>query len=198
MALDPGARAQHELRLALQVEGRRVEGLVEVEALGRNPGDVYEKHGRGRKPTNSTDLPGSVKAAGPRRAASSSHRTAAAWASSGVSNQATSSGLVPEPGHLPLREAHRFGHDRALGLVRAELAPHHLHGLPVADRAERPRHDAAAPGEHGLDLRHEPALEHLPGAGHDRLAQARPVRRQADHERAEALERPAALAVVRA
>ena len=50
--------------------------------------------------------------------------------------------------------------------------------------------------EHGRDLRQQPALEHLPGAGHDRLAQSCPIRRQADHQGAEALERPAAAALV--
>ena len=46
VAAQTAAGEQAELALALEVEGGRVEGLVEIQAFRRNPGYVDQEHPR--------------------------------------------------------------------------------------------------------------------------------------------------------
>ena len=92
-------------------------------------------------------------------------------------------GLVPEPGHLPLREAQRRRDDRALGVLDRHLAAQHRQGLPVADRLERSREGVEAPGRaRPRTSSISPRSSISPGAGLDGRPQRRPARVEPDDE----------------
>ena len=168
-----------------------VEGLFDVQALRRNPGDLYDQHEGNRKLTNSTDPEPPVKFA-PGRGRREPGRRKCLRGFGILEPADVPRGLVSEPGHLALGEAHRRGHDRRLGLVGRKLAAEHGQRLTVSNRGQRSRRGLAEAGQEPKHFRQQPALQHLARAGHDGRAQRGAVRAEADQE-LRALERGAPL-----
>ncbi len=183
------ARAQGELRLALEVEGGGFERLVEIEALRRNPGNVDEQHG-GRPQTSKlyrSTRSGQLTRARHLRLVEPRHGGGPRL--TGVGEPPHVGLLVPEPRPLPFREAQGLRDDRPLRLLDGRLAAHGGHRLPVPDGPERPQLRAVGAPQEAPDLVQQPPHEHLAGARLHGSSQRLPARVEAHDERPEAPER---------